>query len=176
MRATRAADVSWRVTAALKAARRCRGVNGGSGTGESSGVSGWRGTPEWRSEGNPTVEAQQRKVCKTHGVVVQRNVGRHIYPHADLSCVPRANVNRLVLGRTLRAIREEKGLTQERVGYLAHLHRNYISDTELGKRNISWDALSQWVAALDVDWVTFGTVLERTASSRRRSLFDSRKD
>lgn len=90
--------------------------------------------------------------------------------------VPRANLNRVVLGRTLRAIRQEKGLTQERLAFLAHLHPNYISDTELGKRNISWDALSLWVAALDVDWPTFGAALERMASSRRRSPVEPRKD
>jgi DNA-binding XRE family transcriptional regulator len=53
--------------------------------------------------------------------------------------VPPANANRAVLGRTLRSIRERKGLTQERVAFLARIHPNYVSDIELGKRNISWD-------------------------------------
>jgi transcriptional regulator with XRE-family HTH domain len=88
--------------------------------------------------------------------------------------VPPANANRALLGRTLRSIRERKGLTQERVAFLAQIHPNYVSDTELGKRNISWDYLSRWVAALGLDWAAFGAELDKASRSRRAASSEAR--
>ena len=87
--------------------------------------------------------------------------------------VPLPTSNRMALGRTLRAIRKRKGLTQERVAFLAQIHPNYVSDTELGKRNISWDSLTRWVTALGMDWATFGMELDKASRSRRGAASDA---
>jgi len=52
-------------------------------------------------------------------------------------------------------------LTQERVAFLPWIHPNYVSDTELGKRNISWAYLSRSIVALGMDWATFGVELDK---------------
>jgi len=40
-------------------------------------------------------------------------------------------------GKRVKEIRQEKGLSQEKLAELSSLHRTYISAVELGKRNIS---------------------------------------
>jgi hypothetical protein len=60
------------------------------------------------------------------------------------------------------------------VAFLAQIHPNYVSDTELGKRNISWDYLSRWVAALGLDWAAFGAELDKASRSRRASSSEAR--
>lgn len=39
------------------------------------------------------------------------------------------------LGRNLRRLREEKGLSQEDFAFEAGIHRTYVSDIERGARN-----------------------------------------
>ena len=43
----------------------------------------------------------------------------------------------LNFGDTVRRIRKSKGISQEVLADMCELHRTYLSDVELGKRNIS---------------------------------------
>jgi transcriptional regulator with XRE-family HTH domain len=56
-----------------------------------------------------------------------------------------------LLGRNVRALRRERGLSQEEVAHRANMERSYVSDLERGTRNPSVRALGRLAAALDVD-------------------------
>ena len=51
-------------------------------------------------------------------------------------------------GRAVRKLRLEQKLSQEELAERCDLHRTYISDIELGKRNISLENIERIAAAL----------------------------
>lgn len=53
-------------------------------------------------------------------------------------------------GQTIRKIRLSKGISQESFADLCDLHRTYISDIELGKRNVSLENIEKISKALDL--------------------------
>ena len=57
---------------------------------------------------------------------------------------------RVAYGKAVRAIRQEKKISQEELGDLCGLHRTYISDIELGKRNVSLENIDKIAHALQV--------------------------
>lgn len=54
-------------------------------------------------------------------------------------------------GKRMKLLREKKGpkFSQERLGEISGLHRNYISDAERGTRNISLVAMLKIIKGLD---------------------------
>ena len=54
------------------------------------------------------------------------------------------------LGKRIRALREERGVSQEKLADLADIHRNYISQIEGGKRNLSFYYVVKVARALRV--------------------------
>jgi transcriptional regulator with XRE-family HTH domain len=55
------------------------------------------------------------------------------------------------LGKNIVNIRKEKGISQEKLGELANLHRTYIGSVERGERNISLEAMVKISKALEVE-------------------------
>jgi transcriptional regulator with XRE-family HTH domain len=55
-----------------------------------------------------------------------------------------------LLGRNVRRIRAERGLSQEEVAHEAGMKRSYLSDLERGTRNPSVRALGRIAIALNV--------------------------
>ena len=57
----------------------------------------------------------------------------------------------LTFGKTIRKIRLSKNISQEKFADLCNLHRTYISDIELGKRNVSLENIRIMASALDMN-------------------------
>lgn len=54
-------------------------------------------------------------------------------------------------GNLIRKERMAKGISQEKLAELSNLHRNYISDLERGKRNVSLNNIMKLFNALDIE-------------------------
>ncbi|MCA1678210.1 MAG: helix-turn-helix domain-containing protein, partial [Actinobacteria bacterium] len=54
------------------------------------------------------------------------------------------------LGAALRAIRLERGISQEEVAHRASLHPTWISHLESGRENPAWGTVRRLAAALEV--------------------------
>ncbi|WP_339029844.1 MULTISPECIES: helix-turn-helix transcriptional regulator [unclassified Spiroplasma] len=57
--------------------------------------------------------------------------------------------------KNMKRIRVDAKLTQEELSFTSELHRNYISDTERGKRNISLKSVEKIAKALNVEPIEF---------------------
>lgn len=60
---------------------------------------------------------------------------------------------RQIFSENVRNYRLAKGLSQEELGDLASLHRNYVGGVERGERNISIDNMERLAQALEIDLV-----------------------
>ena len=61
------------------------------------------------------------------------------------------NDNVLVsFGKIVRKLRMAHGISQEDFAELCELHRTYISDIELGKRNVSLENIARIAKALNI--------------------------
>lgn len=58
---------------------------------------------------------------------------------------------RKIYGERLKALRKEKGLSQEELGFKSSLHRTYISEVERGRRNISIVNIARIAKALGMN-------------------------
>jgi transcriptional regulator with XRE-family HTH domain len=72
-------------------------------------------------------------------------------------------LSRRIVASVLRDLRINRGFTQERLEFISGLHRTYVSSTERGERNISFEALSRWLGALGVSWAEFGGEIDKRA-------------
>ena len=52
-------------------------------------------------------------------------------------------------GQTVRKVRLEQGISQEELADRCDLHRTYISDIELGKRNLSLENIERITVSLN---------------------------
>lgn len=53
-------------------------------------------------------------------------------------------------GSAVRKLRRERDISQERLADMCCLHRTYISDVELGKRNISLENIAKMASAFGI--------------------------
>ena len=60
------------------------------------------------------------------------------------------HAGRSAFGRRVRALREERALSQERLAELADMHRTYLSSLERGQRNVGLDNILALARALGV--------------------------
>lgn len=58
-------------------------------------------------------------------------------------------------GLKVKVLREEKGFSIEQLANISNVDRNYISDIEKGKRNVSIEIMEKIILALDTDFMTF---------------------
>ena len=56
----------------------------------------------------------------------------------------------LRFGKAVRQIRQEKHISQEELADMCGLHRTYLSDVELGKRNISLENIEKIADSLNM--------------------------
>lgn len=70
----------------------------------------------------------------------------------------------IAFGHTLRKVRLERGISQERFADLSDLHRTYISDIELGKRNVSLENIGKIAIALNMKISELFQEVEKDAS------------
>lgn len=62
-------------------------------------------------------------------------------------------MSKILIGKvaaTVKSIRKEHGLSQEKLAELSNLDRTYISGVERGVRNITLDSLEAIIVALDI--------------------------
>lgn len=52
-------------------------------------------------------------------------------------------------GQKVKQLREEKGFSIEQLANISNVDRNYISDIEKGKRNVSIEIIEKIIIALD---------------------------
>jgi len=63
--------------------------------------------------------------------------------------VPKASI-KLIFGNALRALREDRGYSQEELAERAGLHRNYVGSVERGERNVALENIVKLAKALSV--------------------------
>jgi transcriptional regulator with XRE-family HTH domain len=68
---------------------------------------------------------------------------------------------RNALGRALRELRKQAGLTQKEIGLKASANDTYISQVESGQRDIRWSTITRLLMALDVTVADLATAVER---------------
>lgn len=55
-----------------------------------------------------------------------------------------------LLGRTIRRLRKQRGLSQEELAARANMHLNHVSSIERGERNLGFLSLLKLARGLDV--------------------------
>lgn len=58
-------------------------------------------------------------------------------------------------GQKVKSLREEKNISIEYLANISNVDRNYISDIEKGKRNVSIEIMGKIIHAFEIDFTTF---------------------
>ena len=60
-------------------------------------------------------------------------------------------IARRVFAANLRRVRQDRGLSQEKLADLTGLHRTYVGSVERGQRNVSIDNMERFASALGTE-------------------------
>jgi transcriptional regulator with XRE-family HTH domain len=66
-----------------------------------------------------------------------------------------------ILGKALRELREQAGLTQEALAARVEIGATYVSQVENGHRGIRWHTLLAFLRALDVNLGQLGEAIDK---------------
>jgi DNA-binding XRE family transcriptional regulator len=75
---------------------------------------------------------------------------------------------RRALGRALRELRRDAGLTQKELGLKSSANDTYISQVESGQRDIRWSTITRLLMALDLTVADLAAAVERQERSPKR--------
>jgi transcriptional regulator with XRE-family HTH domain len=76
---------------------------------------------------------------------------------------------RLAFGRTLRELRRNSGIAQERLAFEAEVDRGYMGGLERGLHSPTLDTILKLLWKLDVSFVDFAVIFERELKRLKRS-------
>jgi transcriptional regulator with XRE-family HTH domain len=62
---------------------------------------------------------------------------------------------KLKIGKRIKELRGELGISQEAFGFKAGIDRTYVSDLENGRRNVSSEILEKVINALEISFAEF---------------------
>jgi transcriptional regulator with XRE-family HTH domain len=71
------------------------------------------------------------------------------------------------LGKALRELRKQAGVTQKELGSRASAADTYISQVETGQRDIRWSTVTRLLIALDLTVADLTAAIERQARTPR---------
>lgn len=57
----------------------------------------------------------------------------------------------LKFGKRIRQLRDERGISQEKLGELAKVHRTYVGMIERGEKNVTLTNIEKFARALKLD-------------------------
>ncbi len=83
----------------------------------------------------------------------------------DTTAGPITNARR-VLGRALRELRTQAGITQKELAARASADDTYISQVETGHRDIRWSTITRLLIALDASVANLAAAIERQERTR----------
>ena len=66
-----------------------------------------------------------------------------------------------VVGTILRALREDRGITQEKLAYAAGVDRTFVGVVERNERHVTVNTVAFLLEALGVSWSEFGKRMDR---------------
>ena len=80
-----------------------------------------------------------------------------------LAVVADPDTVQILVGRALRSVRLQHGMTQENLAAACGMHPTYVSDIERGARNPSWKAIVRLAHGLDVPVATIASAFDELA-------------
>ncbi|MGA7409721.1 MAG: helix-turn-helix transcriptional regulator [Bryobacteraceae bacterium] len=75
---------------------------------------------------------------------------------------------RIAFGKTVRALRKEKGLAQEALAHMAGVDRGYMGGLERGEHTPTLDTLFKLLPHLGVDFAGFAAILQANLKRGKR--------